>query len=175
MTGQYTLDQTEHAVSERLSGLPVDHQAMAAIGGLYRAAGAVRNHFERAVLAGYDLTWTGWVVLWVVWIWQDIETRHAASEAGITKSTLTGVVKTLEARGLMRRRTHPGDGRRVILSLTPQATDLMVELFPKLNAQEVAVVGALSESELGALVSALRTIVLGLESDSEPPDLHLPV
>ncbi|MBL8932772.1 MAG: winged helix-turn-helix transcriptional regulator [Kineosporiaceae bacterium] len=171
MTGQYTLDQTEHAVAERLSGLPVDHTAMAAIGGLYRAAGAVRNHFERTVLAHYDLSWTGWVVLWVVWVWRDIETRHAASEAGITKSTLTGVVKTLEARDLVRRRIHPADGRRVILSLTPGAGTLMAELFPRLNAQEVAVLAGLDEQELSVLVRALRTIVLGLETTVESPAL----
>ena len=92
MTGQYTLGQTEQAVEQRLSGLPIDRGAMAAIGNLYRAAGVVRNHFERTVLAAHSLTWTAWVVLWVVWVWDDIETRHAASEAGISKSTLTGVV-----------------------------------------------------------------------------------
>ena len=36
---------------------------------IYRAAGSVRNHFERTVLQPHDLTWTAWVVLWVVWIW----------------------------------------------------------------------------------------------------------
>ena len=34
MTGQYTLDQTEHAVADRLAGLPVDREAMAAVGNL---------------------------------------------------------------------------------------------------------------------------------------------
>lgn len=163
MTGQYTLDQTEQAVNERLDGMPVDREAMAAVSSLYRAAGVVRNHFERTVLTRHDLTWTGWVVLWVVWVWSDIETRHAASEAGISKSTLTGVVTTLEGRGLMMRRTHPADGRRVILSLTPQACDLMQRLFPQFNAQEQNVVSRLSGQERSTLTEALRKIVLHLE------------
>lgn len=171
MTGQYTLDQTELAVAERLAGLPVDRAAMAAIGSLYRAAGAVRNHFERTVLAEYDLTWTGWVVLWVVWVWNDIESRHAASEAGITKSTLTGVVTTLENRGLLQRRTHPTDGRRVILSLTGRASSMMTELFPRLNAREVEVLRGLSTTERDTLTTALRKVVLQLEhgTDAERP------
>lgn len=169
MTGQYTLDQTENAVADRLAGLPVNHEAMAAIGNLYRAAGAVRNHVERTVLSGYDLTWTGWVVLWVVWVWKDIETRHAASEAGITKATLTGVVGTLETRGLMRRRPHPTDARRVILSLTPKAQKLMTELFPRLNEQEAELVNTLTPGELSALTTALRKIVIGLEPEHGRP------
>jgi hypothetical protein len=67
-------------------------------------------------LAPHDLTWTGWVVLWVVWIWCDIESRHVATEAGISKGTLTGVASTLIARGLV--------ARRVLLALTPAGTEL---------------------------------------------------
>ena len=114
MTGQYTLEKTERAVAERLAGLPVDHAAMAAVNSVYRAAGAIRNHFEREVLTPHGLTWTGWVVLWVIWVWERIESRHVASEAGISKSTLTGVVSTLETRSLVHRSHHPDDGRRVL-------------------------------------------------------------
>jgi DNA-binding MarR family transcriptional regulator len=114
------------------------------------------------------------VVLWVVWVWKDIETRHAASEAGISKSTLTGVVSTLEARGLVRRRTHPSDGRRVLLSLTPKARTLMTELFPKLNAQEAAAVSPLSPAERDALTVGLRKIIIHLESMTVAPPTGLP-
>ena len=65
MAGQHTLRETERAVAERLNHLPIDMRAMAGVSNIYRAAGAVRNHFERTVLAPHDLTWTGWVVLWV--------------------------------------------------------------------------------------------------------------
>ncbi len=163
MTGQYTLDQTERAVEARLEGLDVDHGALAAISNLYRAAGAVRNHFERTVLAEHDLTWTAWVVLWVVWVWGDIETRHAASEAGISKSTLTGVVNTLDARGLVRRKPFPADGRRVLLQLTPRARRLMGELFPRFNAHESRALSTLTPDERETLTTSLRKIVAHLE------------
>jgi hypothetical protein len=88
--GERTLEATEQAVAERLNGLEIDMSAIAAVSNIYRATNAVRNHLERTVLAPHDLTWTGWVVLWVVWIWGDIETRHVAAEAGISKGTLTG-------------------------------------------------------------------------------------
>lgn len=164
MTGQYTLGQTEQAVEARLSGLEIDRAAMAAIGNLYRAAGVVRNHFERTVLAEHGLTWTAWVVLWVVWVWDDIETRHAASEAGISKSTLTGVVSTLEGRGLVRRRPHPADGRRVLLSLSPKARRLMDDLFPVFNSHEAQAVASLSADELAGFTESLRKVIQHIET-----------
>ena len=153
-------------MSERLAGMPLDMPAMAAVSNVYRAAGAIRNHFEHTVLAPYNLTWTGWVVLWVVWIWQEIETRHVAAEAGISKGTLTGVASTLEKRGLVARRAHPDDARRVLLSLTPSGLTLMAELFPQFNKQEALVVESLSADEIKVLAAALRKVVVGLESGS---------
>lgn len=170
MTGQYTLDQTEQAVSQRMSGLAVDRDALAAVGNLYRAAGSVRNHFERTVLAEQGLTWTAWVVLWVVWVWGDIETRHVATEAGISKSTLTGVVNTLEGRGLVRRRPYPADGRRVLLQPTPRARRLMEDLFPRFNQHESDVVATLTPQEVATLTTALRKIITHLEQTDGPAD-----
>jgi MarR family transcriptional regulator, organic hydroperoxide resistance regulator len=162
--GQHTLAETEHAVAERLRGLPIDVAAMAVVSNIYRAAGAVRNHFERTVLQPYELTWTAWVVLWVVWIWQEIETRHVAAEAGISKGTLTGVASTLEKRGLVARRAHPDDARRVLLSMTSSGLKLMAELFPQFNKQEALVVESLSADEVKVLAAALRKVVVDLES-----------
>jgi DNA-binding MarR family transcriptional regulator len=157
--GQHTLLETERQVAARLSGMNIDMDAMAAVSNVYRAANAVRNHLERTVLAPHDLTWTGWVVLWVVWIWGDLETRHVASEAGISKGTLTGVMSTLENRGLVKRRAHPDDARRVLLALTPKGKKLMTTLFPLFNAEEAFVTSGLSSAETTTIARALRKVV----------------
>jgi len=158
-----TLAETERAVAERLDGLVLDMPAMAVVQNLYRAAGAIRNHLERSVLAPHSLTWTGWVVLWVVWIWEDIEARHVAAEAGISKGTLTGVLSTLESRGLLVRRTHPGDARRVLVALTPPGEQLMREVFPVFNAHEAVVTAPLDPDERRRLADLLRAVVRGLD------------
>jgi hypothetical protein len=54
------------------------------------AAAATRHHFENSVLREVELTWTGFVVLWVVWIFGETETRMVAKEAGISNGPLTG-------------------------------------------------------------------------------------
>lgn len=170
MTGHHTLTQSEQAVSARMAGLAVDSGAMAAVGNLYRAASVVRNHFERTVLSPHGLTWTAWVVLWVVWVWEEIETRHAASEAGISKSTLTGVVTTLQNRGLVDRRPYPADGRRVLLTLTPRGGELMQQLFPEVNRQEAGIVSILTLDEVDGLTEALNKIIRRLETSGTELD-----
>jgi len=167
MTGHHTLGETERAVRDRLGGIPLRWEQMHAAANLHRAAAAVRLHFENSVLRGPDLTWTAFVVLWVVWIWDELETRHVAAEAGITKGTLTWVVKTLESRGLVNRNRHAVDGRLVLLSLTPQGKRLMEELFPKFNEEEVFVTERLSATDCAALADLLRAIIGQLEAHGE--------
>jgi DNA-binding MarR family transcriptional regulator len=167
VTGHHTLQETEHAIQRRLGDVPLRHDAMMAVSNIYRAASAVRQHFEASVLRGADLTWTAFVVLWVVWIWEEMETRHVAEEAGISKGTLTGVVKTLQGRGLIERTSHATDGRRVLLRLTGKGHALMEELFPAFNGEEAFVVGRLSRPQTESLTGSLRTIIEHLEEAGE--------
>ncbi|MFZ2015460.1 MAG: MarR family winged helix-turn-helix transcriptional regulator [Nocardioides sp.] len=162
-SGDFTLEATEQAVSDRLQGMEVDMSAMAVVSNVYRAANSVRNHLEHTVLAPHGLTWTGWVVLWVIWIWGEIESRHVAAEAGVSKGTLTGVQKTLMAKGLVARTVHPDDARRVLLSLTAEGEGLMAELFPEFNAVEAWVTTDLDPQATLDLARSLRTIVKRVE------------
>lgn len=152
---------TEQAVAGLLPGTPpIDMESMATVQNLYRTANAVRNHLERTVLAPLDLTWSGWVVLWAMWIWGDIESRHLAAEAGISKGTLSGVVSTLETRGLVQRRSYPDDGRRLLLSLTPKGRRMMKTLFPRINQEEHHVTEVLGAAERAALAGSLRKLAM---------------
>ncbi|MEV5975766.1 MarR family winged helix-turn-helix transcriptional regulator [Streptomyces sp. NPDC052114] len=173
MTGHRTIRETEKAVRARLGGTPVAYEQMAAVSNIYRAAAAVRQHFENSVLRGADLTWTSFVVLYVVWIWGEMETRHVAEEAGISKGTLTGVARTLAGRGLVERRGHPDDGRLALLSLTDEGERLMGEVFPAFNAEEAFVTEGLTDEECRTLADLLRKIVLQTEEKGDDRRLHL--
>src|SRR3954451_5531935 len=104
MTDEHTLVETERAMQSHLASLELDFEAAHAVSSIYRAANAVRTYVTNEVLRPVDITWTGFVVMWVVWIWEGLETRRATEAAGTSKATLTGVVKTLEARGWMEKR-----------------------------------------------------------------------
>jgi MarR family transcriptional regulator, organic hydroperoxide resistance regulator len=123
----------------------------------------VRNHLTNTVLREHDLSWTGFVVLWSVWIFDGLETRHAATSAAISKGTLTGVAKTLEARGWLVRETDPRDRRQVHLRLTAEGLALMDSLYPRFNAAEAQVVARVGQAGLPELTAHLRTMVTTVE------------
>lgn len=159
MAGAHTLAETERQVNALLGGKTLDFESMAVVANLFRAASAVRNHFERTVLLEYDLSWTAFVVLWVTWIWEPIETRQIAEEGGFSKATLTGVLSTLETRKLLTREKSKDDGRLVLVKLTPKGRKLMDKLFPEFNRHENMVTSVLgSKTKKGDTAEALRLI-----------------
>ena len=166
MAGPHTLAETERQVYEKLVHKNINFEAMAVTSNLFRAANSVRNHLERTVLAKSDLSWTAFVVLWVTWIWEPIETRQIAIEGGFSKATLTGVLSTLEKRALITRSKSKDDGRLVIVQLTNKGRKLMDTLFPAFNVQETAVANVVAQSKQGQLADQLRAITKFAEANS---------
>jgi len=163
MTDHPTLVETERAMRSHVESLALDFEAAHAVSSIYRAANAVRSYVWNEVLRPYDLTWTGFVVLWVVWIFDGMETRHAAEAAAISKATLTGVAKTLETRGWLTRTGRVDDRRLVELNLTDEGRALMEEVYPKFNAMESKVVSKLTTKRTTELTRGLRDIVTTIE------------
>ena len=158
MAGSHTLAETESQITSRLSHMTLDFAAMAVTSNLFRAASAVRNHFERNVLAESGLSWTAFVVMWVTWIWEPAETRDIAEESGISKATLTGVLKTLEKMGLAERQRSEVDGRLVLVTLTPKGHKLMETLFPAFNREEANVTSVVPAKDRAQLADLLRLV-----------------
>ncbi|MCW5252544.1 MULTISPECIES: MarR family winged helix-turn-helix transcriptional regulator [unclassified Streptomyces] len=167
MPGQRSITEAEKRAEARLGGIPIRREQMEAVANIYRAASTVRHHLENSVLRGSDLTWTAFVVLWVVWVWGESETRHVAGEAGVSKGTLTGVSRTLESRGLLHRSGHPTDGRLVLLRLTEEGEEFMRRVFPAFNDEEAFVTSSLSDEECRDLADGLRRVVLQVERHGE--------
>jgi MarR family transcriptional regulator, organic hydroperoxide resistance regulator len=158
------LTPAEKQVADRVGELHnVDFAAMAAVANVFRVANAVRNHMEREVLRPDQLSWTGFTALFVLWVWGDQESRHLAEQCGVGKATLTGVVSTLENRGLVSRRTSPEDGRMVIVGLTAEGTATIRRLFPVFNKNEAIVTSRLDDDERRTLAHLLREVVRSVD------------
>ncbi len=159
--------RAEQDVQERLRGLGIDvdldFASMAAVANVFRVASAARSHLERTVLADVGLSFTAFTVMWVLWVWGEMESRELAIDAGITKGTLTGVVGTLEGRALVRRRRDDVDGRLVLVSTTPEGEALMVALFARFNEGESRVVAALDGAEREQLAHLLRKVLRSMK------------
>ena len=155
------LIEAERDIVDRLadSDIEVDFAALSVVSNIYRAASAIRRHMEQAVLNPARLSWTAFVTLWVLWIWGEMEARHLAAEANVTKGTLTGVLDTLEGRGLVFRRRHDDDRRLVSAGLTVEGERLIAAVYPAFNGQESDIAALLPEDQRETIAHGLREIV----------------
>jgi DNA-binding MarR family transcriptional regulator len=99
-------------------------------------------------------------VLWVVWVWESIETREIAEEVGTSKATLSGVLKTLERDGLIIKKQSKTDRRLVLVSMTKDGKKMMKTIFPEFNKHEVLLTSSLKPSTQEVVADALRSITL---------------
>lgn len=150
--------EAEREIRERLGDGPFDFDALLAVSNIYRAANAVRNRMEREVLAPEGLSWGGFTILFVLWVWGDRETGDLAEDCGLAKGTLTGMLQTLERSGLVSRDRHPDDGRRVIVRIEPAGGDVMETVFPVFNEYEARLTETLDRGERRELARLLRQV-----------------
>lgn len=151
--------EAERDVRKRLGDRPLDFESMDAISNIYRAAAAVRRTAEREALSSYGLSWGGFTILWVLWVWDEMETAELAAECDLAKGTLTGMLITLEKRDLVARRRLSQDKRRVSVALTDSGRSLINELFPVFNAFETAISNGLTKTEKRELARLLRIVI----------------
>lgn len=100
--------------------LPLDDQLCYAV---YSAGIAIQRAYK-PLLDGLGLTYPQYLVLNVLWR-DDAKTVGAIAEAlALESSTLTPLLKRLEAAGLVRRTRNPDNERQVIVALTDAARAL---------------------------------------------------
>ncbi len=148
----------ERDIQARLGDHPLDFVSLQAISNIYRAASAVRRRAERDILADANLSWGGFTILWVLWVWGEMETARLAAECDLAKGTLTGMVSTLEKQGLVQRERVEADRRRVTVTLTPDGLELIEDLFPRFNAFEGTMSTGMTEDQKRDLARLLRIV-----------------
>lgn len=159
--GPNSVLDAERDVQARLGDHPLDFASMDAISNIYRAAVAVRRRAEAEILSEYGLSFGGFTILWVLWVWNEMETARLSEECGLAKGTLTGMLTTLEKRDLVIRSRVAEDKRRMLVELTPAGDTLISEVFPRFNTFESTVSDALTTAEKKELARLLRLVTVG--------------
>ena len=165
--GDEELVEAERLIGVQMAGLDLDLLSMAAVSNIFRTATAVRKHMERTVLKSHSLSWSAFVILFVLRIWGKQESRVLAAEAGVSGGTLTGVLDTLERKGLASRHPVTSDRRRVEVVLTNAVTRVVNEVMPAINSVESRVTGGLDEDEKEMLARLLRKVLRSVEELDE--------
>jgi DNA-binding MarR family transcriptional regulator len=150
--------EAERDIRARIGERPLDFEALLAVSNIYRAANAVRNRMERDVLSSAGLSWGGFTILFVLWIWGDRETNQLAEDCGLAKGTLSGMLTTLEKTGLVERRRHPEDGRKVTVHLLDPGLEMIESVFPEFNRYEAKFTAGLDHAERLELARLLRLV-----------------
>ena len=76
----------------------------------------------------------------------------------VSRPTMTGILATLERRGLVRRLPHGGDRRMSLVEVTPEGRSRLARLRPELHEAEQRWMGCLSEAEQRALLRTLAKL-----------------
>lgn len=155
------LIDAEMDVMRRVSGLPINQQALAVASNLWRASQVFRLKLERTVLREYKLTWSSFSTLFIVWVWGPIEMSEIARHQAVSRPTITHTVNLLEKRAYCVRQFigDNGDRRVVQVILTEVGRELVEKVFPKFNQGEADFVACLTPEERGSLARLLRKVV----------------
>ncbi|MBA3728944.1 MAG: MarR family transcriptional regulator [Actinobacteria bacterium] len=76
----------------------------------------------------------------------------------VTRGTVTGLLDTLERRGLVRRLPHPDDRRMLLVDVTDQARTLVRKVTKELLPRQEELASGLSAREKATLIRLLRKL-----------------
>lgn len=106
---------------------------------LYAASREVIKLYK-PILDKYNLTYTQYLVMIVLWEYDEITVKDIGNKLHLDSGTLTPLLKKLEARGLLARHRAKEDDRMVIVNLKEdgkklknEILDVPGEVFCKMN------------------------------------------
>jgi DNA-binding MarR family transcriptional regulator len=82
----------------------------------------------------------------------------------VTRPTVTGILGTLEKRGLVDRTAHGSDGRMHLVGLTVEGQELVRHVLPEVHRFERELFGVLDEEQLQTLLGILDTVLERLDT-----------
>lgn len=86
-----------------------------------------------------------------------------AERSFLSRPTISGVLDTLERRGLIERRIHPDDRRRVLTAITPDGIASIERVLPALHRAEVEWTAGLSPAQHQTMLGLLGRMYRHLE------------
>lgn len=122
---------------------------------LTRLAGLHTQRADRDIRREHQLTWSGFNVLLIVWLFGPIEAHEIAKISGVTRQSTSSGLATLEKLGLVTRRRSALDRRRVDVSLSSAGEERVRHVLTRRNAEEVGWYGDLDAQEKERLVELL--------------------
>lgn len=129
---------------------------------LYAASNVVTRRY-RPLLDALDLTYPQFVVLMALWEKEGVSISQLALETGLSKPTMTPLLKRLEQKGLVERQAEPGNDRQKCIVLTDAGRTLSQQ--GNEITQEVFCATGLTETEAKQQIQFCQELIATLEKN----------
>lgn len=136
---------------------------------LFRAFNATANA-QAEELRPLGLSPSAWNVLMALRNTADgvLEPCQLAQRLLISRPSVTGLLDTLQAKGLLTRQPHGEDRRRILVALTDSGEALLESHYATHYAEQNAAFADLTQDERETLVSLLRRVRGAVPADMSP-------
>jgi DNA-binding MarR family transcriptional regulator len=154
-----TITRAEHvelAVSTAAAQVRgVDEDAMRAGLALVRAANSLITDAESVMQRAEKVSWPSFRVLFIVWVYGEIEARSIARIAGVTRQTVSSVLATVQRYGYVERDKADNDRRLIRVRLTDAGRSAVRHAFALHNQVEARLFARLTTDEQQQLTDLL--------------------
>ena len=151
--------------SDGESVLPTKTQDEGSIGYLTRYAFRAFVKTLSVELEQYDIVTGEWSVLRVLWKGDSLSQVELAQRMRVDKSTLTAVLAKMQRKGLIHRKTHNDDGRKINITLTAKGNGLRHKLLPLTEKINQRATRGLSEAEIRQIALLLDKVTKNLDGN----------
>lgn len=128
---------------------------------LLRTREAVVQRF-RVVLSQHDLTEQQWRILRALDGQEGLEISLLAEQCQILLPSMTGILKRMEGRELIKRNANRADGRSILVALTDDSKALVEQIKPEIVEVYAEVEQILGKRKLEQLYTLLEELEEGL-------------
>ena len=129
---------------------------------LLRARDAAMMHF-RPVFTEADLTEQQWRVLRALYDESSVDISSLAKTCHILLPSMTGILKRLEARGLIKRSANQNDQRSSVVAITQKAKTLIRSMTPHVEERYKEIQTLIGKKQLEHLYVLLAELEENLQ------------
>jgi DNA-binding MarR family transcriptional regulator len=133
---------------------------------LARLARLSSYDFENSVHRTEGLTYSSFYVVALLAVIGPMENSRLAAASGMSRASVSAMVKTLIRDGWIEATPSPNDRRSVVLALTKTGSSRIPDLFLRLNQREKAWAGALTPGEREQFTALLKRVLDGAPDDA---------
>lgn len=135
-----------------------------------RASDQMLAELNRRLKADFDLSVSAATVLAIIdGAGEPITPGVIAERAIIAAASTTSVLDTLERRGLVERRPHPTDRRKLLIDLTPTGRNTIDHILPGIHRLEEEVMRALTADERRELLGLIAKLQASVSLVAQQP------